>query len=110
MKIKASPQTSNLDDSDEFRRYVSIFLQEATAVINGHISFADNMDGNSISVVFPSANSQVAIEHRLGRVPDGYVVTKKSAGVSVYDGSSNNTSSTIFLKSTGAATVTLFIF
>lgn len=72
----------------------------------------DNMTGNMFRHVFSAANTSEIIEHDLGRVPVGYIVTRKSVAVDIYDGTLTDwTISDISLKATvSGADVTIYIF
>lgn len=84
-----------------------------------NISFGDgtgnsedqNIDGFFVSGVFAAANADVAIQHKLGRVPVGYIVVKLNAAGIIYDGSIAATATVITLKSnTAGVTAKIFLF
>jgi hypothetical protein len=88
-----------------------------TLVINGHISFGDginrdNIDGNWANLTTPVApNTDFVVNHNLGRLPVGYLVTYKDRAVDVYTGSVPATTTQITLRATVAsAVIRLFIF
>lgn len=109
MKIKAGSAVSNLD-TEEFKRYVSIWIDQASDVINGRLSLSDNFDAQFISVQFSAINTQVEVGHTLGRIPQGYIVVGLSAALTVYDGNATNTSAVLYLKSSAVGTARLFVF
>lgn len=57
-------------------------------------------------------NGDTNVPHKLGRAVRGYVVTKLSASVTIYDKESANTQPTIYMviHSTGAATAYFWVF
>ena len=76
------------------------------AILDGGISVDDNMDISRFSVtshVTPGAEFSVA--HGLGKVPTGYIVYGQAGAGSVYDGTTSNTSTTLYLKSDASNTV-----
>lgn len=101
---------SNLGTTDDFNRFVSLALKQIKDAVNGGLTFSDNFDAKTVSVAFSSPNVTIAVQHGLGRVPNGYIVVGLSSGMIVFDGSTANTSSTIYLQSTVIGTAKLLIF
>jgi hypothetical protein len=54
------------------------------------------------------STTAVTISHRLGYVPEGYLVTKKNANVTVYNGDIDQ--NTITLQASGNATISILIW
>lgn len=54
---------------------------------------------------FTAAGTDVSVAHGLGRVPEGWVVVRSSAGVSVYDSPTPSPEDSLILRATGAADV-----
>lgn len=70
-----------------------------------------NVDGFFVSGTFPVANTDLAIQHQLGRVPVGYIVVKLSVAAVIFDGSVAATTTAITLKSnTAGAVAKIFLF
>lgn len=101
---------SNLVDPVEFQRVVSILLENLVGIINNGILFSDNFSSKIQSVEFTAANTDVQIQHNLGRVPAGYLVFKLSAAAIVYDGATANTTTNAFLRSSAPCTATIMLF
>lgn len=62
---------------------------------------AGNLDAQWVNVVFPSAaNTETAVPHGLGRIPEGYHVVRQDRAGSVYDDATTSgwTSDSIYLK------------
>lgn len=108
-KVQASTDIDRVKD-DEVKRFVNIALDDIVRVINGNLDFDNNFSAKTLSVTFSSANTEVAIQHGLGRVPSNYIQMQSSAATSLYNGSSANTSSTLYLKASAAATVSILVF
>jgi hypothetical protein len=110
MKITATPDISNVETLDDVTRYTTQCLTQIVSVLNNNISFSDNFKATIASVTFPTANSEQAVDHGLGKVPTGYILAGASAATSIYNGTTANTDSKIYLKSSVATSVTLIIF
>lgn len=68
------------------------------------------VDGRFLSTVLATGNN--VLNHGLGRKLQGYLVILKSANVDIYDAQSSNqrTDLTLILNSSGAATISLYVF
>lgn len=109
MKISASHDVSNVIDSD-LRRFLTAFNSQVVQVMNGNIEFNENTKSQKVSVVFSSANTEVAVGHGLGRNPNGYILVGATAAMSLYDGSSANNDKTLYLKSSASGTAQVMVF
>lgn len=70
------------------------------SILDGGISIDDNVDASRI--VFTShatPGTEASVAHGLGKVPLGYIVTGQETAGTVYDGSTANTNTTLYLKS-----------
>ncbi len=110
MKIKTIQDTSNVQSWEELRRFSSQSINDLVTVINGKIDLVDNCSTTLASVQFTKPNIEVEVKHSLGKIPSGYIVAGKSASFDIYNGSSPNTDSTIYVKGTVAGTATLLVF
>ena len=95
---------------EELAKFMDLFCQDVENTINGKLDFSTNFNCKLISITFGTANVNASALHGLGRVPSGYIVTRASAAVSVYDGSIANTTSSINLMASVPATVGLLVF
>lgn len=109
-KITAEPFVDRIEDTKEIVRFISIFFEQTKRIVNNGFTFQDNLDGKVLSVSFSAATTNQALAHGLGRVPLGYQVIRRSANITIYDGTSPFTTSSIFLASSGAGNVTLLVF
>lgn len=78
--------------------------QNLKEILDTGISFDDNMDVSFVTVTtHATANTEFAVTHNLGKVPTRYVVVGQNAAGSVYDGTTENTKTTFYLKSNVSA-------
>jgi hypothetical protein len=101
---------STLSGLSEVQNYLTKQSTQLAQILNNGLFFSDNFNTSIKPVTFSSSNSELRIEHNIGRVPTGYLILKKSAGADVYDGISENTDQYIFLRATASMNVTLMIF
>lgn len=82
------------------------------AILNRGILFQDNVD--CVSVEFTSSGTPDAentVPHTLGKVPVGFLVYGLDKGAVVYNGTTPNTKTNIYLKANTASTaVKAFVF
>ena len=111
MRIKFPFEISNLKPDDkDFVNYTAQILNALVATVNGDISLVDNGRTSLVRVLFNIANTQQAIQHTLNKVPVGYIQVGAVAAAQLFNGTSANTSSILYVQSTVATTVTLLIF
>ncbi len=108
-KIQASTDMSNVKP-EELAKFVDLFFQDVDRVVNGDLDFQTNFNCQILSITFSAVNTDTTLFHNLKRVPAGYIVISASAATSVYNGSMGNTSSSLFLRASSAATVGLLVF
>lgn len=107
MRVSTAADISNIKD-DEIKRFQTQFNVQIKDVINGGVSFADNIKCRVLSVTFGGANQSTQVTHGLGSIPVGYA---KIGGpnIVVFDASQDFTSENIYVQATAAGTVTLLI-
>lgn len=110
MKIKVTQDLSNIQTFEEFRRYCSISFSQIVEAINGNISIPDNCNISFVSADFSAANTEVKVIHGLGRTPNGWFVVSPTAAMQVYKGSTTDTSSEIYVKSSAIGACSLLVF
>lgn len=110
MKLNAVQNISNVTTVSDLARYASIVFEQIESILNGGVTFTDNFQSAIVSVTFSAANTQVQIAHSLGRIPVGYILTKASAAMIIYDGGSANTANDIFLKSSAIGNAQILVF
>lgn len=108
-RILTGADLGQIKDPDEFSRQASQVIKEAVDNINGKLEFDKNMNTQTVSVTFPSANTDVAVTHNLMKTDVHYLKSKSDVDCSVYDGAKANTLNTVYLRSTQKATVTLIL-
>ncbi len=109
MKIKTIQTLSNIETLEDLIKFVSIGFDDVVNTVNGNLGF-DNMSVFMLDAAFAAPNAEITFEHKLGRVPAGYLVKGLTAALTVYDGATANTADKIYLKSSAAGTARLIIF
>ena len=110
-KIQSSGSVANVSTLEDLRRFVQIWLDNATDVVNGKLEFGGvNIIQVTVDYSFAAANTSYAVSHNLGRVPTGYIQAGSNVAVSIYDGTGTNTDKIINLKASAIASVKLFIY
>ena len=97
-----------------FQKSVSMgdLLNMLDAILNRGITFDDNVDCRRVSVTsHGTPGTEFSVSHTLGKVPIGYIVCGQNGAGSVYDGTTANTATTLFLKSdVGGVVFRLIVF
>lgn len=96
--------TQNASDLRPFDRDIITvlggFIQNLIAILDGGISFDDNMDISRVSVTsHATPGTEFSVAHGLGKTPTGYIVYGQDGAGSIYDGATANTATTLYLKS-----------
>lgn len=110
MKLKTLQNIANVDGFETLRRFVSQALSDVVTAINGKIAVNENLDGAIGELQFSTANQELAFKHTLNRVATNYIIVGKSANISVFDGITQNDTSTLYLRGSGAGIVRIFVF
>jgi hypothetical protein len=86
-------------------------IQSNIATILNPIQANPMSSGIIVDGIVLASGSNV-IQHTLGRILQGYIVILKSANVTIYDSQSTNATPnlTLVLVSSGAATISLYLF
>lgn len=70
------------------------------SILDGGISINDNFDASQVSVVsHATPGTEFSVAHGLGKIPLGYIITGQNGAGGVYDGSTANSRTTLYLKS-----------
>lgn len=109
MRVVTRLTLSNVRNQEELIRYASQDISSIADILNGGLDFT-NFRAATVDVVFKAANSSQQVTHKLGKIPTGYIVVKKSVSMVVYDGVGDATDQDIFLKSSAIGTARLVIF
>lgn len=110
--IKTQTNFTNIadaKDSPDFARFLSVFAQEVESIVNGNISFGENIKCDIISCVFGVADTNTNFGHKLGRIPLGYIPIASTSSARLYNGTVPNTKDTIYLRSSSAGTMTVVV-
>lgn len=109
-KISTPADLTSITDTTEFMKYCSQLIGNMVDIINGRLSFGDNVQSQEIEVSFTTANTDIAITHKLNKTGVKYWPVVKSKACDVFTGSRAQTNNTIYLQCTQVATVTLELF
>lgn len=109
-KVTQNDRLGTIKDPVEFIRQASTLLADIVLMINGKIEFGDNIKSQIVSVDFPTANADVAINHQLNKTGVNYFPTTKNVACDIYEGSRSANNQTIYLRSTQPSSVTLVLF
>ena len=108
-KLKGFTTLSNLKTVEELSRYYSIVVDEIKAILNGKISFSENVEVSSVSVTFTSAGTEVIVNHTLQVIPIGYVVIGRDSDFTVYDGITSWTAQYISLRASASGNARILV-
>lgn len=107
-KIGAQSDLSRIEELNDLIRLLSSWMNEVTPVINGKIEFDQNIRSQTVSVGFPSANTDTTVAHKLNKTGVNFLVVNKTAACDIYHGAGTDTVNQIYLRSSVAGvTVTL---
>ena len=62
-----------------------------------------------IEFTFTGPGVDVAVEHKLGRIPVGYLVVKRTASMTVYDGVASSSEDWLVLRASAAGTAYVLV-
>lgn len=94
-------------EKTNFGDYASGKMQDSTGDIFQQIKYFPFFNGILLKDVALTTSSK-AVVHKLSRNPQGYLITKRNAGIVVYSSDINN--KTITLTATGTVTVDIWIY
>lgn len=97
--------TNDVKNPEQLQRTVNTMQQNVQDSLS-RIEKNTILDSVTISNVV--INTSKSLEHKLGRIPKGYLIIQKNANAQVWNGSITDTN--IVLTSSAAVTVTLLIF
>lgn len=109
-KVRDNFNYSNLSTLDDLKRFLSVFLDNLTPIVNGNIEFDLNIKTKTVTANFLTANTELEVTHNLGRVPVGYLLAQSNVSTTLFNGVSTNTDSKIYLKSSAIANTTIIVF
>ena len=95
----------------ETRKALTALLRQLRAIVRDITQMPFNRSESLTVADTGTADTQFSVAHHLGRVPAGYVLTKTSKAADLYDGTSANTDTTLYLRCSAAnAAVTVQVF
>ena len=100
-----------ITDVDTFMRFCSQAIRDLQGIINGKIDFSTNILCQLVEVTFPSANTDLMVNHNLNKTGVNFVIVNKAVACDVYHGVGTDTATSLYLRSTVANNkVTLLLF
>lgn len=112
-RIKTYSNMSNLTELSDFQRFTSNLFDNIIEQVNGKLDFQENIRSSTLqTITFASSSDIKTITHSLGFVPRGTLVIKQTAAASIYAPQGDQyewTRTTIYLQSSAAVTVSLYI-
>ncbi len=113
MKLLGYPNVSNVKDWEELRNQTAIFFNLLPSIINGGITFKDNITSSGpFNVVITTASEIVSVSHRMGVIPQGYLVIYQDANVTPFAANALRypwTSTQIFLTAASAVNAKIIL-
>lgn len=103
-------EVSNLKNVDQLARFCSINFGNIINQINGAIDFQSNLFVSIVTANFTAANTSTKFTHTLGRTPQGYILAKSNVSTTIFDGSTTNTTTTIYLQASVIANCVVIVF
>ncbi len=97
-RISTPSNFSSVTNWEDLRRFASACIQDIVNQINGRLTFNDNIQGVTLQAFFPVANTDLALTHALGYVPNGFLVVGLDSAAIIYSSTAPN-SVQIFLRS-----------
>ncbi len=108
-RVTAQSQLGSITDPVQFMRSASDVIAQLVDAVNGKIELDKNLKSQTITVVFPLANTDLGIAHNLNRTGLKYFPVSKTIACDVFTGATAATNNTIYLQCTHAATVVLVL-
>jgi hypothetical protein len=106
-KVRNFVDLGQIKEPQDFMKHGSIAVGDLSDAVNGGLEFDSNLNTKTVTVTFDAANTETAVTHNLGRIPTGYLASKMSANMVVFDGSRAATSNVSYLKASAPGTITL---
>jgi len=110
MLIQTPRAVDNCDDWEELKRFTALTLKDIVNLINGNINLTENCQARLVEVVCGVPNIDVRVNHNLGVVPSGYLVSGRTANMVIYDGQGKASATDIFIRASAAGTVKILVF
>ena len=117
MKVQFIQSASNVKTIEDLTRFVSNSLEKVQSTLNGNVDLLENGANDHINFTFPTIpvgatlTADVGVRHSLGRIPRGYTKTSSSNTIlSLQNGATANTATTLYLRAGSTGTVTVLVF
>ena len=110
MKITTVQDFSNVSTLEDLTKYSSQAVDAILKVINGNVDLVANTNCALLPVGFAKPNTTYAFNHGLQRVPQGYISAGLSQNMILFNGSSKNTSTQVFIQSSAGGSGMVLVF
>lgn len=111
MRLQFPTTISNSSSLQEIIRFASTSLEKIQSIINGNVDLIDNGNNVLVNVTLNKINTDFGVSHSLGRVPRGFILVGSDNPIlSLANGKTPNSSSTLYLQSGSTGTVTVMVF
>ena len=111
MKLPSVQNIANIGTIQDLARFVSGALNKTNQVLNGNVDLLDNGSNDHISFTFTNINTDVGVAHNLNRIPRGYTSTNSNNHLlSLQNGKTPWTTTTLYLQAGSTGTVTVLVF
>lgn len=97
-KIGGLPNMQNLTTVEDVVRFLSRYLKDVEAAVNGGLRFTDNVKSQLLTVNFTATNTDTTFQHKMGKPITGVMDYYNQVGGSVYFGSRASTQYDVTLR------------
>lgn len=111
MKLPSVQSIANIGTTQDLSRFVSGALSRINNVLNGNVDLLNNGSNDHVSFTFTKINTDVGVAHSLGKIPRGYTSTNSNNHLlSLQNGKTPWTTTTLYLQAGSTGTVTVLVF
>lgn len=110
-KLTVIPDVSQVKGLEDLKLYTSMALRSIINEINGRLDFVENVRAaGPYDVEFLNASDVTIVDHKLNRVPTGFLVISLDSGIVVFKPASPEwSSSRIYLQATAAGNAKIYV-
>ncbi len=110
MKISGYQKLANLTTLEDLIKFTSIDMDLLATILSGNLDLVANCNTALVSVSFAKANTTYPFTHGLARVPQGYFSAGMSANMVIFNGTTVNNLTQIFLQSSAVGSGKVLVF
>ena len=98
-KVRSNTNLGNIVELTGLAKSTTIALEDIAGILNGNVEFDINTRTNIATVSFIATGVDTRVDHKLGKIPSGYIVVGISDPANLYTGATPWTVSEIYLRS-----------